>query len=124
MSWTALSIIGSAGRNEDAAKVSKERFTSMGHDAHETITKKLKLDPKSVILVSGGAAFGDHVAVKLFLEYGYPRLRLFLPCEWRTSTGSARSSAATRLPTSTTSIVKTGTNIFVKATVKRKYVDE
>lgn len=112
MSWTTLSIIGSAGRKEDAAKVSKERFDAMVYDANQTIIETLKLDPKKLILVSGGAAFGDHVAVKLFLDYGYSRLRLFLPCQWQ-------------LTTSATSLMETSpTNIFVKSTMKRKYVDE
>jgi hypothetical protein len=42
----------------------------------------LNLDPKFVTLVSGGAAFGDHVAVILFLSRGYGGLNLFLPCPW------------------------------------------
>ena len=33
-------------------------------------------------LVSGGAAWADHVAVRLFLDKKVPHLRLFLPCEW------------------------------------------
>lgn len=43
-------------------------------------------------LVSGGAAWADHVAVKLFLEKKAPHLRLFLPCEW--DNGSFKDSGS------------------------------
>jgi hypothetical protein len=51
----------------------------MIENAHEIITVKLKLDPKNVTLVSGGAAFSDHVALILFLTKGYGKLNLYLP---------------------------------------------
>lgn len=77
-----VAIIGSAGRTGEMKKVSKKLFDLMVADAHKTITEKLKLDPKMVTLVSGGAAFGDHVAVVLYLTRGYGKLNLFLPSGW------------------------------------------
>ena len=77
-----VAIIGSAGRNEWAAKMSKSLFLKMVQAAHEAIIA-LKLKPENVCLVSGGAAWSDHVAVKLFQKGGFGDLELHLPCAWQ-----------------------------------------
>lgn len=76
-----LAIVGSAGRKEDGAKVSSELYAAMVQKAKDTI-RVLSQEHHIEIdcLVSGGAAFADHVAVTLFLMRYVPRLMLFLPC--------------------------------------------
>ena len=41
-----------------------------------------ELDLSSAHLVSGGAAWSDHVAVELFLSDEYDGLTLHMPCKW------------------------------------------
>ncbi len=79
MSPITISTIGSAGRNEDAKKVSKERFDLMLEDAKTRINEICKGDTKKVMLVSGGATFADHIAVVLFLTGQYGGLTLYVP---------------------------------------------
>lgn len=79
-----VAIIGSAGRNEDAKKMSKELFEAMVTKADRMITSVFKLDKSKVILVSGGSAFADHVAIRLFLNGQFGGLELYLPCDFKT----------------------------------------
>jgi|SRR6185369_13539530 len=76
-----LSIVGSAGRQEDASKLSRQLFDDMVSRTSHVI-QDWKLDPAHVVLVSGGSAFADHVAVRLFLAGKFASLELHLPCEW------------------------------------------
>ena len=47
------------------------------------LLKQLKESNYSVThAVSGGAAWADHVAVRLFLDKKVPHLRLFIPCQF------------------------------------------
>src|SRR3990167_1052603 len=76
-----VSICGSAGRNEDLEALNKdvfERMISKAKEYLETLGEK-----KEIILVSGGAAWSDHIAVKLFLTGDYGGLVLHLPCEFK-----------------------------------------
>lgn len=77
-----LSIIGCAGRKDDADRLSKEHFEAMCIVAGTLIDQCEKNNYKIDTLVSGAAAWADHVAVRLFLNKKTPRLRLFLPAEW------------------------------------------
>jgi len=54
---TTVSIIGTSGRS---GNITKETYTKM-ISASITYLKSLSLE--SIILVSGGAAFADHIAV-------------------------------------------------------------
>jgi len=83
-----VSIIGTAGRKEDHAKLTKEVFNSMKKRAMEIIKNVFQLDISSVTLVSGGSAWADHIAVRLWLESlfdenpsvgSFHSLTLFLP---------------------------------------------
>lgn len=85
-----IAIVGTAGRGSDAAKMSPAIFNKMAQYAKQCISK-LSPEHSKVILVSGGSAWADHVAVKLFLESlleedgstNVPRiggLELHLPC--------------------------------------------
>lgn len=77
-----LSIVGTAGRKDDARKLSKYHFEAMCLCA-ETLLKSLK-DTGYLIdtLVSGGAAWADHVAVKLYLQGKIENLILYLPTKY------------------------------------------
>lgn len=77
-----FSIVGTAGRNDDAVKLSKQHFQAAYIVASGLIEQFSENNYKITHLVSGGAAFMDHVAVRLFLDKKAPNLRLFLPCEW------------------------------------------
>jgi hypothetical protein len=73
-----LGIIGTAGRGYDKNQLTKGMFASMCHGACIVINEN-KIDH----VISGGAAWADHVAVHLFLGGAIPNLTLHLPCEFR-----------------------------------------
>jgi hypothetical protein len=77
-----FAIVGTAGRRDDAAKLSKKHFEAMCLIATGLIEQFGENNYPITHLVSGGAAWADHVAVRLFLDKKAPHLRLFLPCEW------------------------------------------
>jgi len=97
-SLVRVAIIGTAGRKDDAAKMNKVVFTAMVNHAREVIRDVWKLPHERVILVSGGAAWADHVAVALWLEerqnpHGHPfaGLHLFLPCAFQLTDAQAQA---------------------------------
>lgn len=83
-----VSIVGTAGRKEDGAKLNRNVFENMKTKAEALILNKFKLRKQDVLLVSGGSAWADHIAVSLWLENMYTGspedmysgLRIFLPC--------------------------------------------
>lgn len=77
-----FAVVGTAGRKDDAAKLSLQHFNAMCVVASGLIDQFKENNYEITHLVSGGAAWADHVAVKLFLQKKAPHLRLFLPCEW------------------------------------------
>jgi len=77
-----LSIIGTAGRKDDAKHLSKKHFEAMCVVANGLINQCKEINYPITTLVSGGAAWADHVAVTLFLEKKVPHLRLFLPADF------------------------------------------
>ncbi len=86
-----VAIVGSAGRNNDGAKMSRELFDCMVTRTEKEITDILKLQKSKIVLVSGGSAWTDHVAVKLWLDSisgavniddAYNSLELYLPCSY------------------------------------------
>nr|QBK89778.1 MAG: uncharacterized protein LCPAC101_00610 [Pithovirus LCPAC101] len=83
----SISIIGSAGRNDDADKLNRDIFIKMYNKANDTlndIIKTKKIQYSDIILRSGGAAYSDHIAVLLFLKYkkNNIKLELHLPCKY------------------------------------------
>lgn len=73
-----LGIIGTAGRGEDGQKLTKDSWDRMIAVANETI---IRIKPD--YLVSGGAAWSDHLAVKLYIDYYHLfGLKLFLPVKF------------------------------------------
>ena len=78
-----LAVIGSAGRGEDAKRVTKELYRAMYDRLLAFITELGTVEE----LGSGGAAFADHLAVLAFLAGKMPRLWLSLPASFVLSTG-------------------------------------
>ena len=78
----SLGICGSAGRKDDAKKMSKHLFEAGCIVASGLIDQLKESNYEITHLISGGAAFIDFIAVKLFLDKKVPYLRLFIPCEW------------------------------------------
>jgi hypothetical protein len=78
----SFAIVGTAGRKDDASKLSKKHFEAMCITASGLIDQCNKSGYPITHLVSGGAAWADHVAVKLFLDKKVPHLLLFIPCKF------------------------------------------
>jgi hypothetical protein len=79
-----VAIIGSAGRKDDSKKMNKENYQKMIAEAERIITEDWNIQWDNLEIISGGAAFSDHVAVDIFLKYSEKGLNLTLemPCEW------------------------------------------
>ena len=75
-----LAIIGTSGRNpQDGAKLLNFHMQWMAENVLCYIEHILKTTTDNIILVSGGSAWADHVAVQLYLEYNFGGLELYLP---------------------------------------------
>lgn len=77
-----FSIVGTAGRGDDASKLSRKHFEAMCIIASGLLEQFAENNYPVTHLVSGGAAWADHVAVKLFLLHKAPHVRLYIPCKW------------------------------------------
>lgn len=73
-----LAIIGSAGRRSDAKLMKGFLMDWMEMKVMEYVASRGCV-PGDVILVSGGSAFADHVAVCLFKKHPFRGLELCLP---------------------------------------------
>lgn len=73
-----LAIIGTAGRAEDGEKLTSNYYRSM-----LTVAQTVKEVIGATTLVSGGAAWADHLAVSLFLQKDVKELALHLPAEFK-----------------------------------------
>lgn len=77
-----VGIIGTAGRKDDAPRLGKRIFAAMCRDALEQIQVRLANVAEDYELVSGGAAWADHIAVRMFNAGFANKLTLCLPCLW------------------------------------------
>lgn len=78
-----VGIIGTANRRPNLLKMmSQELYNKMIEKAYKIITIDLQLNLSDVVLVSGGAAWSDHVAIDLFNIYTPKSLELYLPCAY------------------------------------------
>lgn len=77
-----LAIIGTAGRKEDEKRLTTNHFKAMCIIAEGLIEQVNESNYPLTHLVSGGAAWTDHVAVRLFLDKKAPGLRIFMPAAW------------------------------------------
>lgn len=85
MSLHRVAIVGSAGRGEDAARMTKAVFNAVVAKCNEIVEAELrfaKTQRKCLSLVSGGSAWVDHAAVVLFLKRAKEMdLTLYMPCK-------------------------------------------
>jgi 1-aminocyclopropane-1-carboxylate deaminase/D-cysteine desulfhydrase-like pyridoxal-dependent ACC family enzyme len=77
-----IAVIGSAGRNDDILELNHHLFENMRIKLKSIIEKDLKMSPSDVTLVSGGAAWVDHIAVVEYLSGKYGGLELHFPCKF------------------------------------------
>lgn len=77
-----VGIIGSAGRGTDGYFLSSKLFLRMLEISYKICCKYSEHPETEIDLFSGGAAFADHVAVKLFLDKKVQGLTLYLPCDY------------------------------------------
>jgi hypothetical protein len=84
-----VSIVGTAGRKEDGQKMSRELYFKMVKRAESMLYTLCKGgDPiETIDLISGGAAWADHIAVSLYLMEVARSLTLYLPCHFNPSDG-------------------------------------
>lgn len=77
-----IAVVGTAGRGDKVALMTASVFNKMIESAIDTIENKWKIPWSRVDLVSGGAAWSDHVAVRLYMRYKEEgtNLTLYLPC--------------------------------------------
>ena len=91
-----FAIIGTAGRQEDGQRLDANHYKAMCNMAEGLLEQFAENNYPVTHLVSGGAAWADHVAVSLFLKKKVKNLRLYLPCEWET--GGFKSTGAPKNP--------------------------
>lgn len=72
-----LAIIGTAGRKDDADKLTIQKWNEM-----KKVVARFVKEHKIEIAISGGAAYADHLAVGLYNAKLVYDLKLFLPCEF------------------------------------------
>ncbi len=77
-----ISIIGTSGRADASPGLSHDLFFHMVRTVEQTL-REIRHDFSHIILQSGGAAWADHIAIRLWLKkLGFRRLVLYLPCRW------------------------------------------
>lgn len=91
---TTLSIIGTSGRTHKHPLTASlyEKMVNKAEEFLETITGQIEL-------VSGGAAWSDHVAVTLFLKRSDVRLTIHSPCEFDVVKGTYKDSGVVNFRT-------------------------
>ena len=63
-----IGIIGTAGRGADLGRLSERSFAKMGEIVYDIITNRLQTQCVEADLISGGAAWADHLAVHHFIR--------------------------------------------------------
>lgn len=78
-----LAIIGTAGRGGyESRTLSIEHIEFMINKVNRYIRRTMKTDKSNVILVSGGSAWADHIAVLLYNTNKFGGLELYLPAKF------------------------------------------
>lgn len=79
LSYVKIAIIGTAGRDSDFPQT-KDTWENMCNQAkHQIDLYKQKHNNPHITVVSGGAAWADHVAVWLYLQNHVDAIELYLP---------------------------------------------
>lgn len=73
-----IAVIGTAGRKEDAKKINRSLYFQALMSVGDII---LSYGTDDIMLVSGAAAFADHMAVSTFEGFEGIKLRLHLPAK-------------------------------------------
>ena len=77
-----IGIIGTAGRNDASRLVSSDNYLKMKNKLDDIISEMNKTS-ETVTLISGGAAFSDHLAISHYIKNPDTQsLWLALPCEF------------------------------------------
>jgi hypothetical protein len=77
-----IGVIGTAGRKDDADRLNQSIYDQM----YGTLLHDLShWSGATITLVSGGAAWADHLAVRAFLDQLVPNLELHLPASFKSS---------------------------------------
>jgi|SRR5579872_589841 len=80
-----LAVIGTSGRDpKDSVRLELKHLAWMKENVITYISNVINRPTQDIILVSGGSAWADHVAVQLFREGGFGGLELYLPSEFNT----------------------------------------
>ena len=87
-----LAIVGSAGRKDDANRLTRKHFEAMYLVSEGLMSQINESNYPITHLVSGGAAWADHCAVRLFLDKKVPNLRLYIPAEWDNGAYATKAS--------------------------------
>jgi hypothetical protein len=77
-----LAIIGTAGRGRDGARLTPDLWAALQADAAWRVGRLLRdrrLESRDLVLVSGGAAGADHLAIRLWRAGAAGGLELHLP---------------------------------------------
>lgn len=75
-----LAIVGVSGNDPlDKKKLCLEHMIYMTTTAMDYIKNVIGTNPSEIILVSGGSAWADHVAVQLYLTGEFAGIELYLP---------------------------------------------
>lgn len=77
----SVAIIGTAGRS-DLNKLNLELYQKMVSKSKYIIQNIFKLKPENIILISGGAAWSDHIIIDLFLESYTKNGLIYMPTRW------------------------------------------
>ena len=78
-----ISIIGSAGRNDDVEKLNLKVYLKMYHHLKEfiySIMNEYRIKINEIELISGGSPWADHLAILFFFENPQVKLTLHFPC--------------------------------------------
>ena len=75
-----LALIGTAGRKTDGGKLNRNLYQKILED----VKHRLEIIREPIHLLSGGAAYMDHLAVLAYLR-NFPNVKsfeIFFPCKW------------------------------------------
>jgi hypothetical protein len=114
-----LAIIGLSGRNPSDAKILDNKHLEWAQmNVQLYIDEVLNIDKNKIILVSGGSAWMDHVAIQLFIQGGYGGLELYLPSEFNVKSKKYKNTHEGRKLNELHSACqnKTGLSIFEELT--------